>query len=134
EGIAFRFELIEGLTREQAKTRYAQADLLVDQLLLGWYGGLAVELMALGKPVISFIRPADLDFVPPGLRSDLPVINATPATIYDVLKDWLTVRRHQLASHGVCSRAFVQKWHDPRNIAAMVVKDYQSIRPVRRAA
>jgi hypothetical protein len=134
EGIAFRFELVEGLTREEAKSRYLQADILVDQMLLGWYGGLAVELMALGKPVIGFIRGADLAFVPPELRRDLPVIHATPATIYAVLKEWLTVRRHELVGRGVRSREFVEKWHDPRQVAATVVADYQSIRPILRAA
>ena len=32
---------------------YAQADLVVDQVLIGWYGALAVETMAMGKPVIA---------------------------------------------------------------------------------
>jgi hypothetical protein len=134
EGIAFRFELLEGLTRTQAKTRYLQADVLVDQLLLGWYGGLAVELMALGKPVIGFVRSADLAFVPPALRADLPIIQATPVTIYSVLKEWLTVRRDELTKQGLASRAFVEKWHDPRKVAATVVEDYQSVQAARRVA
>jgi hypothetical protein len=134
EGAAFRFELVEGLTRDQAKARYVQADVLVDQLLLGWYGGLAVELMALGKPVIGFIRAADLAYVPPALCADMPVIQATPATIYSVLKEWLTVRRHELVMQGVRSRAFIEKWHDPRTVAAMVIQDYQSIQAARKAA
>src|SRR6202043_626139 len=37
EGVVFRFDLLENLPREQAKMRYLEADLLVDQLLLGWY-------------------------------------------------------------------------------------------------
>jgi hypothetical protein len=134
ENVAFRFQLLEGLPRDEAKTRYLQADVLVDQLLLGWYGGLAVELMALGKPVIGFIRAADVAYVPPALGADIPVIQATPATIYTVLKEWLTVRRHELAAQGRRSRAFVEKWHDPRKIAAMVIADYQSIGAIRRAA
>jgi hypothetical protein len=127
ERVPFHFELLEGLTRAEAKIRYLQADVLVDQLLLGWYGGLAVELMALAKPVIGYIRAADLAYVPPALRADLPVIQADPATIYSVLKEWLTVRRHELAGQGARSRAFVEKWHDPRKVAATVIEDYLSI-------
>ena len=134
ENVPLRFELLEGLTRDQAKERYLQADVLVDQLLLGWYGGLSVELMALGKPVIGYIRPSDLQFVPAELRADLPVIQATPHTIYDVLKEWLTVRRHEFVPRGVRSRAFVEKWHDPRRVADCVIADYEAIRSKRRAA
>ncbi len=139
EGVAFRFEMVEGLTQAQAKLRYRQADLLVDQLLLGWYGGLAVELMALGKPVIGYIRQADLAFVPPALGSSVPIIQATPTSLYAVLKEWLTVRRQELVPRGLLSRRFVEKWHDPRRIAATVSQDYLSIsshrvRPARAAS
>jgi hypothetical protein len=41
-------------------------------LFAGWYGGLAVELMALGKPVLAYIREEDLSFVDPQMRYELP--------------------------------------------------------------
>jgi glycosyltransferase involved in cell wall biosynthesis len=99
----------------------------VDQLLAGWYGGLAVELMALGKPVISYIRESDLKFIPQEMRKDLPIISAAPATIYSVLKEWLTVRRDELPKVGQSSRAYVEKWHDPVKIAARLKSEYEAI-------
>ena len=51
----FEFILIEGLKNIEAKNQYKKIDVLIDQLFHGWYGGLAVEAMALGKPVISYI-------------------------------------------------------------------------------
>jgi glycosyltransferase involved in cell wall biosynthesis len=54
EGVPIEFVLLEGKTREEARRIFERADLLVDQLILGWYGGIAVELMALGKPVVAF--------------------------------------------------------------------------------
>ncbi len=127
EGVPFEPMLVERLSHAEARRRYEQADLLVDQLLCGWYGGVAVELMALGKPVIAYLREADLEFIPPEMRTDLPVISATPATIYHVLKEWLTVRRHELADVGRQSRAFVQRWHDPSRIAAVLKAEYERI-------
>jgi glycosyltransferase involved in cell wall biosynthesis len=125
EGVGFDFLLLHDLPHAEAMGLYPRADLLVDQLLAGWYGGLAVELMALGKPVIAYIRSSDLGFLPDGMRDALPVINATPATIYSVLKEWLTTRRSELSALGARSRQFVEEWHDPQKIAAVLKKTYE---------
>ena len=53
----------------------AGCDLVVDQLHMGWYGLLAIETMAEGKPVVSYVRD---DFH--GHAPGLPVVNATPDT------------------------------------------------------
>jgi hypothetical protein len=102
-------ELVEGVPRKEARKAYERADLFIDQLLVGWYGGLAVEGMALGKPVVCYLRDADLKHIPPEMRADLPLIRATPATLYDVLKEWATRRRGELRARAreisPCSRA-----------------------------
>jgi len=123
----FEFTVVEGLPLADARRLYERADLLVDQLLCGWYGGLAVELMALGKPVMCYLRESDLEFIPAEMRRDLPVINAEPANIYEVLKEWLTKRRSELGQVGQQSRAYVEKWHDPLKIAARLKNDYEAI-------
>jgi hypothetical protein len=127
EGVALRFILVEGLPHNEARRLYESADLLIDQLFCGWYGGLAVELMALGKPVMSYIREQDLKFIPDQMQKDLPVISITPDTVYFVLKDWLTKRKHQLANIGHKSRLFVEAWHNPLKVAEAVKEDYQMI-------
>jgi glycosyltransferase involved in cell wall biosynthesis len=114
------------MKNEDARAIYEKADLLVDQLLLSWYGGLAVELMALGKPVICYVREEDLRFIEPEMRSQLPVIQAEPGTIYSVLKQFLTARRHQLPEIGALSRAYVERWHDPLRIAASLKEAYET--------
>jgi hypothetical protein len=133
EGVPFRFELVEGLTHVEARALYGRADLLVDQLLVGWYGGLAVELMALGRPVVAYLRDEDLDVLPPAMRAELPVVSAQPATIYDVLKDLLTTRRGELAEIGRRGRVYVERWHDPRRIAGEIVADYRAAVERRRS-
>lgn len=127
EGVAFEFILVEGLSNAEARQVYERADLLVDQLLAGWYGGLAVELMALGKPVICYLREEDLTFIPAPMRSALPLINATPATIYETLKLWLTERKGDLAGVGQRSRAYVQSWHNQQTIATRLKAEYEAI-------
>lgn len=127
EAIDFEFVLVEGLTRERAREVYERADLLVDQLLAGWYGGLAVELMALGKPVVAYIRREDLDGVPAGLRDELPFIEARPETIVDVLRRCLTTDRELLPELGARSRRYVEHWHDPLDIAQRTKQTYERI-------
>jgi glycosyltransferase involved in cell wall biosynthesis len=133
EGVPFELRLVEGLRRDEARRVYEQADLLVDQLLAGWYGGLAVELMALGKPVICYIRETDLHFLPREMRDDIPIIGATPSSIYDVLKEWL-MRRADWEHVGMRSRAYVERWHDPIGIAKTVALDYRDVMSEKRSA
>jgi glycosyltransferase involved in cell wall biosynthesis len=127
DGIDFDFILVEKMTQHEARRLYERADLLVDQLLAGWYGGLAVELMALGKPVIAYLRPEDFRFVPDAMRDEMPVISATPDSIYRILKEWLTTRRHELPALGARARAYVERWHDPRTVARRMQGVYQEL-------
>lgn len=124
EGFNFEFKLIENITHDKVKELYKNADLVIDQLLAGWYGGFAVELMALGKPVIAYIRKSDLKYIPKKMKKELPIINATPTTIYSVLKQYLTVKKHLLPEIGKKSRLYVEHWHDPVKVAK-VINDIQ---------
>ena len=54
-------EIVEGLQHEQARERYRRADIVVDQLNAGWHGVFALEAMALGKPVVSYLKPDVVD-------------------------------------------------------------------------
>jgi hypothetical protein len=127
EGIAFELDLVEGVPLEATRERYARADLAVDQLLAGWYGAFAVDAMALGTPVVAYLRQDDLDGIPAAMRAELPIVDATPDTIADVLRTLLTARRHELPELGRRARAFVERWHDPVTIARRTVADYERV-------
>lgn len=124
EGYKCELSLIENIDRNEALKRYSACDIIVDQLIAGWYGGFGVEAMALGKPVVAYLRDADLRFIPEEMRRDLPVINAMPNTIVDVLRQLLSSPRPALRDIGLASRNFVERWHDPLSIAAQTLSDY----------
>ncbi|HNC82018.1 MAG TPA: glycosyltransferase [Nitrospira sp.] len=126
QGHVFELLLVEGLSNDEAHRIYESADVLVDQLFAGWYGGLAVELMALGKPVLVYIREDDLGFIPVEMKSDLPFIQVTPQTIEAVLRQVLEMPREDLVALGRKSRAFVERWHDPIRIAEAIKIDYEN--------
>lgn len=112
--------LVEGLTRAAAIERYRRADLLIDQARVGWYGGLAVELMSLGRPAAAFIREQDLTLVPPAMAQDLPIARLDPADLAASIEP-LIDDPAALAQRGAASRAFVERWHDPLRIAARLI-------------
>ena len=115
EGLPVRLDLIEGVPHTEALRRLAHADLLVDQLVLGWYGGVAVEAMALGRPVVCRI---DQTANPFGQR--LPIVDASTADLGDRLRP-LVMDRAVRARLGAQSRQFVCAEHDPLRIARRVL-------------
>lgn len=127
EGIELDLQLVEGLSHADARALYERADIAVDQLIAGWYGGFAVELMALGKPVVAFIRDEDLVHIPAAMRADLPVVSARPETVVDALRELVTMAPARRAELGRASRAYVQRWHDPRAIAAKLKLVYEEL-------
>jgi hypothetical protein len=125
EGVDFDLVLVEGVTQAEARAVYADASLAVDQLYVGWYGGFAVEAMALAVPVMSYIRADDLHVVPEEMRDALPIIRTTPDTILADLRAWLTERRGDLVPQGVAGRAYVERWHDPARVASALRERYE---------
>jgi glycosyltransferase involved in cell wall biosynthesis len=118
EGLKVRLDLVEGVAQPEVVRRLRAADIVVDQLRLGWYGGFAVEAMSVGKPVVCFIRenaPGDNPF-----GDELPIVRATPATLADRLRELIADRDARLRI-GAASRAFVEHRHDPRKVAAEVL-------------
>lgn len=127
EGVPFRYTLVEGLPNKEAREVYETADILIDQLLAGYYGSLSVELMALAKPVICYIRDEDMHHMPPDMVKNMPIINATPDSIYDVLKTYLTTDKDKLREIGLNSRRYVGQFHDPIKIATQLTIDYKKV-------
>jgi len=117
----FELRLLENATRQDVRRALEAADVYVDQLVLGWYGGTAVEAMALGRPVVAYLHQDDLAQVPPAMRDELPIVNATPETLDAAIADALA-RREELADRG---RAFVERWHDPLQVAARTKAAYE---------
>ncbi len=86
---------------------------MVDMLTFGWFGANVREGMMLGKPCVCFLRPEWIESVRrevPDYVQELPVVSATPATIYDVLKD-LIEHPEKRQEIGRRSREFAVKWH-----------------------
>jgi glycosyltransferase involved in cell wall biosynthesis len=121
----FDLVLVEKKTHEEALAVYRSADIAIDQVLAGWYGGFAVEMMAMGKPVACYIREQDMKFVPQAMRDDLPILRINPGRLVDDLAAILE-RRAEWQDAGKRSRRYVERWHNPDHIAKAMLDAYRS--------
>ena len=73
--------LVEGLHHDEAFERYREADIVVDQLNAGWYGLFAIECMALGKPVVTFLHDEAVARTEAELGTRVPIVSATKESL-----------------------------------------------------
>ncbi|WP_342727929.1 hypothetical protein AAFG07_14860 [Bradyrhizobium sp. B097] len=121
----FDLILVEKTSHEQALEIYRSADLAIDQVLAGWYGGFAVEMMAMGKPVACYIRDEDMMFVPDAIRRELPLYRLNPGDLAESIAAVLD-RRSEWSMRGQASRLYVERWHNPKLIAQAMLRAYES--------
>lgn len=115
-----RFVIAERLPWRELVVLLGQADVVVDQLFMGWYGMVAVEAMALGKPVLCFIRP---DFEP--RLHDCPIVRCTLEDLTERLAATLgECDRMVLGERG---RVYVEREHAAPVIAARLLALYRTI-------
>jgi hypothetical protein len=108
----FDFKLVNNVTIKELYEEIQKADIIVDQLIQGWYGMLPLEAMMFSKPVICYLR----DDVVKALPDDCPIINANPGNIYEVLKHCLQ-NQNMWRDTGLKGRNYVIQNHDSRKIA-----------------
>jgi len=126
-GDLFELVLIENIPHRDALTAYADADLVIDQILVGWYGGVAVEAMMLGKPVIARIAREDLHFLPADMARDLidTIIDADPASIEETLRRCIEDRDF-LRRRALAGPEYASRWHDPVRVARITKAAYEA--------
>lgn len=115
------YRRLQGVPHEQMPAVIADADIVIDQIVLGNVATLAAESMAAGRLVISHLAPHVRErFSEAAEESEsIPAVDATPATLGSVLEGVLADREAatQLAARGP---AWARRHHDGRR-AAMVL-------------
>ena len=115
------FAVVERLPWTELRDSMLQADVVVDQLFMGWYGMVAVEAMAMGKPVLCFIRP---DFE--ARLRDCPIVRCTTVDLHERLAELLADPARARAL-GEAGRAWVEREHSHTRLARRLLALYESI-------
>jgi len=115
-GYQIELRLIEGLSHQDALQEISNVHILVDQLHAGWYGGVAVEAMAMGVPVLAYIRREDLEFLPARMAKDLPIQSVTPESLERVLVNVTEMTTEEFQRWQSKSLDYVLDWHNPKSI------------------
>jgi glycosyltransferase involved in cell wall biosynthesis len=118
EGYNIELILIENTPHKEAIEYYKQADIVVDQLLIGWYGMLAQECMALGKPVCVYVREDLEGFIP-----FKAMLNTSADNIVENLRLLIEdpLLRAELGEKG---RRYVEQFHSSDKIARLLMDYY----------
>ena len=119
-------DLVEGVPHDEARERYARADIVIDQLEVGWHGVFAIEAMAFGKPVIGHVKPDVVERSAEAFGVRLPIVPATKETLVDALR--LLIDDPQLRRElGATGRAYVEQVHDIDRVADRLLAVYRQL-------
>lgn len=113
------YRRLQGVPPDRMPQVLAEADILLDQFALGSYGVLACEGMAAGRIVIGHVTDEVRSVVRTAAGTDLPVLEANPETVEEVLARVVADRAGALA-RAQDGRRFVENLHDGRRSAAVL--------------
>jgi len=113
--------IMQTRSREEVLRLARETDIAIDQMLIGWYGLFAQEMMALGKPVVCYINRKLETW-----QNDLPIVQADPSSLASVVERLIKdeeLRREK----GLEGRRFVERVHSCRVVAQQLIDLYQSV-------
>lgn len=123
DGYSFNFILVEGKSHQEAIEIYGQADIVIDQLLIGGYGFVSIESMALGKPVLCYLQP---EYYPQEVYDTIPIIKTDCTNLYDELKK-LIVDPSLRYRIGIRSRKYVEGYFNIDTVAKALINIYETL-------
>ncbi|MFQ5734657.1 MAG: glycosyltransferase [Planctomycetaceae bacterium] len=105
DGVEIDLKLVEKVPNAEALEIYRSADLIFDQCLIGFHGYFAIEAMAMGKPVLTYIRKREYLLSP----QECPLQSAGPEDVEAALRR-LVSDRTRLHELGLAGRRYVEKY------------------------
>jgi glycosyltransferase involved in cell wall biosynthesis len=126
EGLYVDLDIVEGLRHDEARRHYERADIVVDQLNAGWYGVFALEAMALGKPVLGYLREEAVRETESALGVEVPIVPVTKETLRERIAE-LAASAAARRRIGASSRTYVEHVHDADKGADRLIGIYRAL-------
>jgi len=114
------YKRLHGIPKAEIIKELMNADIVIDQMLTGFYGVLAVEAMALEKPVVCYIRPDLWE----NMKSYCPIVNANPDNLEEKV-ELLIINKKNLNEIGKKSREYALEYHSPKKVAEKILKVFK---------
>jgi hypothetical protein len=115
---------VSGLSWEKSLDLLSTCDILVDQVLFGWYGGICVEAAFMNVVPIAYIDRTVLQFVPVAMQEELPVVPLQDKEeLYSTLESFIR-NPEQIRLTADILRANVEKHHNPRTLVRHLINTY----------
>jgi hypothetical protein len=125
DGIPIELRLVERVPNTQALAIYRTADIIFDQCLIGFHGYFAIEAMALGKPVMCFIRAPERYLLHP---EECPILNVHRDELLESLRRYATTSRASLRGIGKQSRVYVERHYSLDAFAGRLKRCYADLK------
>lgn len=108
-GFSCELKIVENTSNAELLKIIKESDAVIDQLLLGTYARLAIEAMALGKPVFCYLRQDLYQFNP--IWTNCPIIDVDPDNLENELEVFLKSVPEERLKIGKKSREYVEQYH-----------------------
>ena len=112
----YEYEVITGLNHDEYLLRLMNADILIDQLIAGWYGISAQQALEFNVLTIAYLTSDKLELMP-----DCPIVNANPNNLVDILID-LIAKPDLIESIRKKGNAYYQKYHHPKVVGRELIE------------
>ncbi|GAA2929385.1 hypothetical protein GCM10010458_09800 [Microbacterium luteolum] len=120
EGV-IALRLIQGVSSAEMPKAFADADVVIDQMRIGSYGVAACEALASGCVVVGHLNPQVRDTVLAQTGSEVPLVEADPETLDEVIRDLATrLARDDLEPLQRTGVEFAHDVHDGRRSARVL--------------
>lgn len=116
EGV-IEYRTVSGVRHDDMPAVYAEADIVLDQFLVGSYGVSACEAMAAGCIVVGHVDDLTRNAVRQSTGREVAIVDATVDTIGEVVRDLVAESPSAIAARRARAIEYVQAVHDGRRSA-----------------
>ena len=117
---AISYDLVTGVSSAEMPAIIGGADIVLDQFRIGSYGVAACEAMAAGRIVVGHVLPEVRELIHADTGLELPIVEATPDTLRDVVSG-LLADPDRARAIAVSGPGYVQAVHSGARSAAVLL-------------
>lgn len=111
------YQEVSGVSHEQMPSHIGSADIVIDQVGMGMYGVASTEAMLAGRLTIAQVLRTTRDYIEKNTGLRLPIIEANPNTISDVVRH-IAMHPEDYLHLSQEGKKFVETVHSPDAAAA----------------